>query len=240
MAVQDDRREVEVRDRIGLRGGETRSGVDAYFDFSDEGRRYAVPVELKSTTNRTVSTARDVGRAHIQKWRSRLWIFGFYDLSGATMENLLIPGPDDMESWIARIERYIAPDFLIGERAAERLTLEDLHVICGEKSVYSLHDAHALHKRQWQRAEYESEMDVPAGYSPGKMLEILRLRAKYLNERGSTLNNPHIPKRFFSEFRDYEIDVRKVSVELRRVAERRMRSVVLGTPVLRRIAAEVL
>ena len=33
MAVQDDRREVEVRDRIGLRGGETRSGVDAYFDF---------------------------------------------------------------------------------------------------------------------------------------------------------------------------------------------------------------
>ena len=135
MAVQDDRREVEVRDRIGLRGGETRSGVDAYFDFSDEGRRYAVPVELKSTTNRTVSTARDVGRAHIQKWR---------------------------------------------------------------------------------------------------------LRAKYLNERGSTLNNPHIPKRFFSEFRDYEIDVRKVSVELRRVAERRMRSVVLGTPALRRIAAEVL
>lgn len=156
------------------------------------------------------------------------------------MENLLILGPDDMESWIARIERYIAPDFLIGERAAERLTLEDLHVICGEKSVYSLHDAHALHKRQWQRAEYESEMDVPAGYSPGKMLEILRLRAKYLNERGSTLNNPHIPKRFFSEFRDYEIDVRKVSVELRRVAERRMRSVVLGTPALRRIAAEVL
>ena len=113
MTVQDDRREVEVRDRIGLRGGETRSGVDAYFDFSDEGRRYAVPVELKSTTNRTVSTARDVGRAHI-------------------------------------------------------------------------------------------------------------------------------PKRFFSEFRDYEIDVRKVSVELRRVAERRMRSVVLGTPALRRIAAEVL
>ena len=79
MAVQDDRREVEVRDLIGLRAGETRSGVDAYFDFSDGNRRYAVPVELKSTTNRTVSTARDVGPAHIRKWRSRLWVFGFYD-----------------------------------------------------------------------------------------------------------------------------------------------------------------
>ena len=236
MAVQDDRREVEVRNLIGLRAGETRSGVDAYFDFSGGNRSYAVPVELKSTTNRTVSTARDVGPAHIRKWRSRLWVFGFYDSSGTTMESLLVLGPDDMEGWIARIERYIAPDFLIGERAAERLTLEDLHIICGEKSVYSQRDAWALHKRQWSKAKYESEMDVTGGYSPGKMLEILRLRAKYLNARGATLNNPHIPKRFFAAFRDSEMDARnrEVAIDLRRAARQRMRSIVLGTPALQR------
>ena len=239
MAVQDDRREVEVRDLVGLRAGETRSGVDAWFDFSDGNRSHAVPVELKSTTNRTVSTARDVGPAHIRKWRSRLWVFGFYDSSGAVMEGLLILGPDDMESWIVRVEQYIAPDFLIGERAAERLTLEDLHIVCGEKPAYSQRDARALHKRQWPEARYESEMDVTDGYSPGKMLEILRLRAKYLNARGATLNNPHIPKRFFAAFRDFEMDARKAAVELRRAARRRMRSIVLGTPALRRNAPAV-
>ena len=232
MAVQDDRREVEVRDLIGLRAGETRSGVDAYFDFSDGNRRYAVPVELKSTTNRTVSTARDVGPAHIQKWRSRLWVFGFYDSSGATIESLLILGPDDMESWIARIERYIAPDFLIGERAAERLALEDLHIICGEKPVYSQHDARALHKRQWSEAKYESEMDVKGGYSPDKMLRILRLRSQYLSARGATLNNPHIPKRFFAAFRDAEMEVPEAAVDIRQAARNRMRSIVLGAPAL--------
>ena len=239
MAVQDDRREVEVRDLIGLRSGGSRSGVDAYFDFSDGNQRYAAPVELKSTTNRTVSTARDVGLAHIQKWRSRLWIFGFYDSAGTTMESLLILGPDDMEGWIARVERYIAPDFLIGERAAERLTLEDLHIICGEKPVYSRRDARTLHKRQWPEARYESELDVTDGYSPGKMLEILRLRAKYLNARGATLNNPHIPKRFFAAFRDSEMDARDAAFDLRQAARSRMRSIVLGTLALRRIAAEV-
>ena len=154
------------------------------------------------------------------------------------MESLLILGPDDMEGWIARVERYIAPDFLIGERAAERLSLEDLHIICGEKPVYSQRDARTLHKRQWPEARYGSEMDVTDGYSPGKMLEILRLRAKYLNARGATLNNPHIPKRFFAAFRDSEMSAREAAIELRRAARRRMRSIVLGTPTLRRNAAD--
>ena len=151
------------------------------------------------------------------------------------MESLLILGPDDMEGWIARIEQYIAPDFLIGERAAERLALEDLRIIC----VYSRCDARALHKRQWPKAKYESEMDVTTGYSPGKMLKILRLRAKYLNARGATLNNPHIPKRFFSGFRDLEMDVREAATELRQTARHRMRSIVLRTPALQRTATDV-
>jgi len=40
--------------------------------------------------------------------------------------------------------------------------------------------------------------DVDGGYSPTRMLEILSDRAKYLIERGSTLNNPHIPARYFN------------------------------------------
>ena len=39
--------------------------------------------------------------------------------------------------------------------------------------------------------------DLEGGYSPPRMLEILKDRSKYLVERGSTLNNPHIPRSYF-------------------------------------------
>ncbi len=207
MAVQDDRRELEMCKLIGLTPGEGRSGVDAFFDFVEDGHRYSVPIELKSTTSRAVSTGRDIGPTHIKKWRLKVWIFGFYDSKGAMLESLLVLGPLDMEPWINRLETYIAPDFMIGERLVQRLVLEDLHVICGEKHLYNREDAKALHKRQWTKEEYASAMDVPDGYSPNRMLEILKLRAKYLNARGATLNNPHIPKAFFSNFQDRELRV---------------------------------
>lgn len=184
MAVQDDEREVEVREIVGLRKGEGRSGVDAYMDFTARDRPYSVPIELKSTTVGSVSTARDVGRDHIEKWRSRVWVFGFYGSGGSALEGLLALGPDDMEPWISRIDSYIGPDFMIGERVARKLEMDDLHVICGEKDAYALDDAKALYKRQWTENEYSAEMDLPNGYSPNRMLQILRLRARYLIDRG--------------------------------------------------------
>ena len=155
------------------------------------------------------------------------------------MEKLLMLGPNDMEPWIARIERYIAPDFAIGERVARRLTLEDLHIICGEKDIYDLDDATSLHKRQWRQDRYADEMDLPNGYSPERMLEILRLRAQYLNARGATLNNPHIPKRFFSEFEDRMVDPRRgIDGELASSIRSAIRSTTLAHPTLGEVAKE--
>lgn len=70
MAVQDDRREREMCQIIGLRKGKGRSDVDAFFDFELRGKVYSAPIELKSTTSHSVSTARDVGPSHISKWRA--------------------------------------------------------------------------------------------------------------------------------------------------------------------------
>ena len=226
-----------MREIVGLRAGEERSGVDAYLDFTAGGRRYSAPIELKSTTVGSVSTARDVGFDHIARWRSRVWLFGFYERDGPTLENLLTLGPLDMEPWISRIERYIAPDFMIGERAATKLGMDDLHVICGEKSAYTLADAKSLYKRQWAEDRYASEMDLSDGYSPPKMLAILRLRAQYLSDRGSTLNNPHIPKRFLSAFADRAISVTVGSERLRRRVREAIRRTTLASRELRRIAA---
>ncbi len=206
-AVQDDRRENEMCSLLGLRKGVGRSEVDAYCDFEESHCVYSVPVELKSTTTGSVSTARDVGPAHIEKWRRYVWVFGFYDRRGKTLESLLILGPREMEPWIAQVELSITPDFALGERASRRLILEDLYAICDEKLTYSQEDAQKLHKKQWAKKQYKTQMDLPDGYSPQRMLDILRERSLYLSTRGSTLNNPHIPKTFFARLQKYRIGV---------------------------------
>ena len=156
MAIQDDRRERGMCQLIGLRKGEGRSEVDAFLDFEVTGKIFSAPIELKSTTSNTVSTARDVGPAHIAKWRTRIWVFGFYDASGRKLQKLLTLGPNDMEDWIRKIGNYIAPDLAIGTRIEDKLNLEDLYIVCGEKPKYSLSDAQALQKRQWNRDKYFS------------------------------------------------------------------------------------
>lgn len=228
-----------MRELVGLRAGGERSGVDAYFDFDANDRKYAVPIELKSTTVGSVSTARDVGLGHIEKWRARLWVFGFYSSSGGVLERVLTLGPDDMEPWISRIERYIAPDFMIGERTAAKLEIEDVHAICGEKETYTLDDARALYKRQWSVSRYTSEMDVEDGYSPSRMLRILKHRARYLNNRGATLNNPRIPRSFLQRYASRTLDVAAAgrNEALRRRLRRDLRQMTMGSQTLRSIAA---
>jgi hypothetical protein len=82
-----------------------------------------------------------------------------------------------------------------------------------EKEVYLLEDAQRLYKRQWAIQQYQEEMDLSEGYSPKKMLEILRRRSFYLSSRGATLNNPHIPKDFFSKYKSEILDMTKTTKE---------------------------
>jgi hypothetical protein len=204
MAPQDDRREIEICNLLRLVKGKTRAGVDAH--YSPKGKK-SIPVEVKSTTTGSVSTARDVGINHIKKWRERVWVIGFYTKTKTKLERLLILSPIQMEKWIAKIEDYISADFKIGKRICQYLKLKDLYQICGVKDKYSLSDAKKLHKRQWSRVKYFREQDLPNGYSSAKMIQILKERCLYLNARGSTLNNPHIPKRFLDKFNKINLNI---------------------------------
>lgn len=218
MAVQDDVRENQMIEILQLKKGIERSGVDASLDFVDEtGIEYCAQIELKSTTGRTVSTARDVGIEHIRKWRSRIWIFGFYDTTGEELQSLLCLGPAEMEPWIAKVEKYISPDFIIGELITEKLDIADLFRVCEEKEFYTVEDAKTLFKQQWKNGEYKNNCDAKRGrkkgYSPEKMLMILKQRALYLNRRGSTLNNPHITKSFFGRHADKQLSLGILGVD---------------------------
>ena len=208
MPVQDDERERELVRMFNLEWdpAHQRAGVDALLDVVVDGRACRFEVEVKSSTGTTVSTARDVGMEHIQKWRRKLFVIGFYSKEARRPElkHCLCLTPLDMEPWITAIEAKILIDFKLASLASRRLELSDLFDVCGEQASYSLKDAKKLHKQQWKSEEYAAAQDIEINgqrkISPVKMLEILRLRSKYIAERGATLNNPHITKTHLETF----------------------------------------
>lgn len=207
MTVQDDERERELCRLFNLMWdpAHQRGGTDAYFNVEVAGQRYQVPVEVKSTTGDTIATARDVGMQHIQKWKQVMWVIGFYtrDRRPELIRSMCLT-PADLLPWISRIEQKILPDFELARRASQRLTTADLFAICGQQDAYSIEDARRLHKNQWTVEQYTAAQDIVVDgrpmISPDAMLRILKLRARYIAERGATLNNPHIDKTFLNTF----------------------------------------
>jgi hypothetical protein len=208
MPVQDDERERELVRMFNLDWdpAHQRAGVDALLAIEVDGRPLSFEVEVKSTTGATVSTARDVGMEHIEKWRRKLFVIGFYSREARRpeLQRALCLTPLDMEPWIASVEARIEVDFRLAALASRRLDRSDLFELCGERASYSIADAKRLHKQQWTAEQYGAAADLAEGgerrLSPDAMLEVLRLRSKYIAERGATLNNPHITKAHLDAF----------------------------------------
>ena len=194
---QDDKREESMRKlfKLAKKKKEGRSGIDGYLKVSGK----SIQFELKTTADKkcNVTTVRDLGPEHIKKWKDKHWLIGFYSGDKIIYK---YGTPAQMSPWIKRKEIYIAPDFELANITYERLTLEDLYKVLGEKEHYTIEEAKILHKRQLTVIQYKELQDKGNFYSPNAMLKIFKLRAKYLIERGSTLNNPHIPGSYFSSW----------------------------------------
>lgn len=195
MTVQDDRRENELITLFQLQRppNATRGGIDAILDL----KGLIIPFELKSTTSSSVTTVRDFGLDHIKKWQGKHWLFGFYNREGTELKSCLYASPQVMAQWISEKEAYILSDYKLAQLAPELLTMDILYEIFGQKEVYTSEDARSLQKKQYTTQQYREKMDLTQGYSPERMLSILKDRCRYLIERGSTLNNPHILASYF-------------------------------------------
>lgn len=204
MPVQDDAREQQMVQLFNLTVAEERgrSDIDAVLNY----RGQHLPFELKSTTGHSISTVRDFGKAHIEKWRHLHWLFGFYEPGGARLKWCHYASPEDMRTWIDGRAEYVGPDLLLAEYVPELLSLDVVHRILGEKAMYSLEDAQRVHKKQYSAAEYLAAMDLEDGYSPEQMVNIIRDRCRYVLERGLTLNNPKIPGSYFDGFEKITAD----------------------------------
>ncbi len=192
---QDDARENDMIKLFDLHKNEEegRSGIDAFLDFKDQ----LIPFELKTTSQGSVTTVRDFGEDHIKKWENKHWLIGFF-IQGR--EYYKYGSPLMMADWIQEKAQYIAPDLKLAALVPSRINLEDLHKILGEKKIYTYKDAKSLQKNQYSKKEYLELQDLSSGYSPNRMLELLKARAQYLVKRGSTLNNPHIPFGYFKSW----------------------------------------
>jgi hypothetical protein len=217
--AQDDVRENQLVDLFNLERpkNRTRHGTDAILKIAGK----TLEFELKSvtTTKGGLSTVRDLGRDHIEKWRNKHWIIAFYSASGLIRCKYVTP--NGMSAWIEKIWSYIEPDFQIADCVPPLITLDAMAYVIGKKKIYSREDAKRLHKNQYSAQQYKDKMDLPNGYSPQRMLEIFSDRVTYLIQRGSTLNNPHIPIQFFEPFPTIE---KNHAVKLRKLVRAWLRS----------------
>ncbi len=204
---QDDDREKAMRTLFKLQKDEKegRAGIDAFLEFNGMN----LPFELKTTSNGSVTTVRDFGPDHIKKWKDKHWLIGFHIGQEEYYKYL---SPKMMSVWIKEKEEYIRPDFELSNLVSSKLTLNDMYRILEKKEIYSLEDAKSIQKKQYSKDKYLQLQDRKNGYSKNTMLNILKDRATYLMQRGSTLNNPHIP---FTYFKDIAKITKNHSKELR-------------------------
>lgn len=208
VAAQDDAREFEMRTLFNLTRPEEygRADIDAVLELKGRAipealRGETVNFELKSATGGrpTISTVRDFGLHHLEKWRKLHWLFGIY--ASGKLQYCLYGSPRAMKPWFDQMAAYIGPDVALADHAPDFIEDSTLTAILGSAQTFQLADAKRLMKNQYSATEYAAAADLPDDqYSRAAMLGMLRERCGYVIRRGSTLNNPHIPASYFADW----------------------------------------
>jgi hypothetical protein len=97
---------------------EGRIDVDAYDEFGN-------PYELKTTSKGGVSTARDLGYRHLDKWSKRYWIVADFvnRTEGHVFTGFWFLAPEHMEAWYAMIRARLDQDTALTRRAVDAMRL---------------------------------------------------------------------------------------------------------------------
>jgi hypothetical protein len=162
---QDRDREDALRKLFDLQqANQNRTGPDA---FDEMGRYY----ELKSTTRDRVSTARDVGPGHLEKWRKLNWIIGRGQYAGKTFsfEKTYVLTPVQMEPWFNLIEAKLTQDDALFSRV--------LNVL--ETNGFTPADCDRI-RRAFRRGVLLNDPKITWGYIQSHGVEIRREHAKTL------------------------------------------------------------
>lgn len=148
-----------------------RSDVDALLELKGRSvppklRGRLVEFELKSATGgkAAISTVRDFGLHHIQKWRRLHWLFGIYgrDAKGdQVLQYCLYGSPGRMKPWFDRMTDYVAPDVALAEHVPDLITDATLTSVLGPEPRFTLADARRVMKNQYGATDYRRASDLP-------------------------------------------------------------------------------
>jgi hypothetical protein len=165
--VQDNRREDELIRLFNLQPGENnRIGVDAYDVLGN-------PFELKTTSKGGVSTARDLGPAHIDKWERRFWLIAtFKNHTGGAFvfERFFFFSRHHMSGWYEKMRQDFAADISLTDRlmgaVGSSLPINDI-----ERARYLM-----------RRGMSKNDPNIPWGYVQKHGIEISDNHADRLAE----------------------------------------------------------
>lgn len=157
--VQDGKREADVAALFGLTLGSSRIDVDATDEFGN-------PYELKTTSKGSVSTARDLGPQHIEKWSGRYWIVsrGENLVTGFVFLRHFFLAPEHMNGWYRHILSRLDSDIQLS------------------KKCLSILESH-LPPIEHNRVEYL--------LSRGKLLNDPNIPWRYIEENGIEIKGNH-------------------------------------------------
>lgn len=163
--VQDGTREYSLASLSGLILGTSRIDVDAWDRFGN-------PFELKTTSKGGVSTARDLGIQHLNKWRERFWVIANFKNfeDGFSFGRIFFLAPVHMEGWYSKIEACLRKDMELADKT--------LSILSGNISnIEMLRVEHVL-----KRGRLMNDPNIPKKYVETNGIEITANPAGLLSD----------------------------------------------------------
>ena len=187
--VQDDNREKELIKLFELTPITGRMGIDAKLTIDNQIFQF----EIKSTTQNTISTARDIDLSLITRWLPQHWIIGFYNPQ-QELEYCVHATPEHMEPWIKSVEKTLLQKLNLVNSLLNRIDDKLLFEIIGEKEYYNKNDIKEILCNVRCPKELLREDEK---YSKNDIMKILKFHYEKMCNRGTTMNNPHIHSSYF-------------------------------------------
>ena len=167
--VQDDQREADLAELCELTRPGGRIDVDAF----DCVVPIPNPFELKTTSKGGVSTARDLGYKHLEKWSKRYWIIADFikHAQGYTFTTIWFLAPEHMAEWFQTIRERLDRDRDVTERAVVAMIAGGLSNEDIERIRYLCSEGAKL-----------NDPNIPKGYVRKHGIPVIENHAKNIRE----------------------------------------------------------
>jgi hypothetical protein len=213
---QDDEREQAMVNALNLqqRPGRARHEEDGHLDWPLGDPAYRLLFECKSAPEGDDwGTGRDTGLSKLQEWSTFHFVLAVFESRGRTPIKMWYGSPRMMRDWINGEIAYIQADLVLARLIPTKVDDDAVNILFGDKEEISYQEMYAVMKNEWYAKKakglpnrYDQYADLHRGktsrdhvYSRQAGLQAAKDRITYLLNRGVTVNNRHISRRYVAE-----------------------------------------